>query len=91
MYNAIDNILANIEKMDLIDTLKNADIIYKSQEDKIDILEYINIILYRKSRQNAKYLNCINIIEDTKKRLNANSNYNMTIDNMIMTIWEEIH
>ena len=91
LYNAIDNILANIEKMDLIDTLKNADIIYKSQEDKIDILEYINIILYRKSRQNAKYLNCINIIEDTKKRLNANSNYNMTIDNMIMTIWEEIH
>ena len=91
LYNAIDNILANIEKMDLIDTLKNADIIYKSQEDKIDILEYINIILYRKSRQNAKYLNCINIIEDTKKRLNANSNYNMTIDNMIMTIWDEIH
>ena len=39
LYNAIDNILANIEKMDLIDTLKNADIIYKSQEDKIDILE----------------------------------------------------
>lgn len=91
LYNAIDNILANIEKMDLIDTLKNADIIYKSQEDKIDILEYINIILFRKSRQNAKYLNCINIIEDTKKRLNANSNYNMTVDNMIMTIWEEIH
>ena len=91
LYNAIDNILANIEKMYLIDTLKNADIIYKSQEDKIDILEYINIILFRKSRQNAKYLNCINIIEDTKKRLNANSNYNMTVDNMIMTIWEEIH
>ena len=91
LYNSIDNILANIENMDLIDTLKKADIIYKSQEDKIDILEYINIILFRKSRQNAKYLNCINIIEDTKKRLNANSNYNMTIDNMIMTIWEEIH
>lgn len=91
LYNAIDNILAKIENMDLIDTLKKADIIYKSQEDKIDILEYINIILFRKSRQNAKYLNCINIIEDTKKRLNANSNYNMTIDNMIMTIWEEIH
>ena len=91
LYIAIDTVLENIEKMDLIDTLKNADIIYKSQEDKIDILEYINIILFRKSRQNAKYLNCINIIEDTKKRLNANSNYNMTIDNMIMTIWEEIH
>ena len=27
--------------MDLIDTLKNADIIYKSQEDKQDILELL--------------------------------------------------
>ena len=91
LYGSIDKIINNIEKMDLIDTLKNADIIYKSQEDKQDILEYINIILFKKAKQNQKYLNCINIVEDTKKRLRANSNYNMTIDNMIMTIWEEIH
>ena len=71
--------------------IKNSDIIYKSQEDRQDILEYINIILFKKAKQNQKYLNCINIVEDTKKRLRANSNYNMTIDNMIMTIWEEIH
>ena len=91
LFSSIDNVINNIEKMDLIDTLKNSDIIYKSQEDKQDILEYINIILFKKAKQNQKYLNCINIVEDTKKRLKANSNYNMTIDNMIMTIWEEIH
>ncbi len=91
LYTSVDNVINNIEKMDLIDTLKNADVIYKSQEDKKEILEYINIILFEKSKQNQKYLNCINIVEEAKKRLKANSNYNMTIDNMIMTIWEEIH
>ena len=91
LYSAVDEAINNIEKMDLIDTLKKADIIYKSQEDKNEILEYINIVLFKKAKQNMKYLNCINIVEDAKKRLKANSNYNMTIDNMIMTIWEEIH
>ena len=75
----------------MIDTLNTADIIYKSQEDKYDILEYINIILYKKSKNNINYLNTIGIVEDAKKRLKANSNYNMAIDNLIMTIWEEIH
>lgn len=91
LYVAIDKVINQMENMDLIDTLKNADIIYKSQEDKEEILEYINIILFKKIRQNEKYLNCISIVEDAKKRLQANSNYNMTIDHMIMTIWEEIH
>ena len=48
LYTSVDNVINNIEKMDLIDTLKNADVIYKSQEDKKEILEYINIILFEK-------------------------------------------
>ena len=91
LYTSIDKIFNNIESLSLIDTLNTADIIYKSQEDKYDILEYINIILYKKLKNNMNYLNTINIVEDAKKRLKANSNYNMTIDNLIMTIWEEIH
>lgn len=91
LYNSIDKIINDIEKMDLIETFKIADIIYKSQENKQEILEYINIVLFRKAKENVKYLNLINVVEETKKRLKANSNYNMTIDNMIMTIWEEIH
>ena len=88
---AIDNIINNIEKMDLIDILNEAEIIYKSQDDKYDILEYINIILFKKAKEDIKYLNTIKYVEQTKKRLKANCNYNMTIDNLIMSIWEEIH
>lgn len=91
LYMSIDKIFNNIENLDLIDALNAADIIYKSQEDKYDILEYINIILYKKAQKDLRYVNTISIVEETKKRLKANSNYNMTIDNLIITIWEELH
>ena len=91
LYESITQVINNIENQDLIDTLKNAEIIYKSQEERQEILEYINILLLKKAKENVKYLNSISIVEETKKRLKANSNYNMSIDNMIMTIWEEIH
>lgn len=91
LYEAVTGVINNIENQDLIDTLKNAEVIYKSQEEKQEILEYINILLLKKAKENLKYLNSISIVEETKKRLKANSNYNMSIDNMIMTIWEEIH
>jgi len=91
LYIAIDTVLENIEKMDLIDTLKNADIIYKSQDEKNEILEYINIKFLKKAKENLKYLKCIDIVEETKKRIKANSNSNMSIDNMLISIWEVIN
>ena len=86
LYNNILEIIENIKKLDIIDVFKKADIIYKSQEEKKDILESINVILYKQGN-----INCINIVEDTKKRLKANSNYNMCIDNMLLKMWEEMH
>lgn len=91
LYNNIIEIIEKIRTLDLIDILKKADIIYKSQDEKNDILEGINVILFKKSRQYIRYLNCIQIVEDTKKRLNTNANYNMCIDNMLFKIWEEMH
>ena len=90
-YILIENFINNIKNFDLIDCLKKADFIYKMQDEKNEILDYINIILYKKAKEDLQYLNCINIVEDTKKRLKSNCNFNMTIDNMIITIWEEIH
>ena len=70
---------------------KKAEIIYKSQEDKYDILESINIILYKNSKNDIRFLNCIDIVGETFKRINANANYNMCIDSLLMKIWEEMH
>ena len=91
LYAEIDNLICNINNLSLIDSFKNANIIYKSQDEKDNILDYLNIILFKKAKENKKFLKCINIVEETKKRLKANCNYNMTIDNMIISIWEEIH
>ena len=90
LYDSVYNILDRIQELDLIDILKKADIIYKSQDDKFDILEYMNIICFNKAKKDLKYIRCIEIIEETKKRLKANSNYNMCMDNMLFEIWEEI-
>ena len=91
LYNIIEKFIESVQTLDLIDFLKNAKILYESQEDKYDILENINILLFKKAKQNSKFLNCIDIVEETKKRLKANGNYNMCIDNMLFKIWEEIH
>ena len=91
LFSTIIQIIEKIKGLDLPYVLKKADIIYKSQEDKNDILEAMNIILFKMSKQDIRYLNCIDIVEDTVKRLNANSNYNMCIDNMLFKIWEEMH
>ena len=91
LFSNIIEIIKKIKILELPEILKKADIIYKSQEDKIDILEAMNVTLYKMSKQDNRYLNCIDIVEDTKKRLNANANYNMSIDNMLFKIWEEMH
>jgi len=91
LYDNIAEILDKIIKIDLIDLLKTADIIYKSQDDKNDILDSMNSILIKKSKSDIRYIKCIDIVEETKKRLNANANYNMCIDNMLFRIWEEMH
>ena len=91
LYENIFDIIENIQGLSLIQVLKKADIIYKLQEEKNDILQSMNVIFFEKSKENKRYLNCIDIVEETKIRLNANSNYNMCIDNMLFKIWEEMH
>ena len=66
IYVSIDKIINNLETLDLIELFKIADVIYKSQDDIEEILEYMNIIFFKKIKENLKYLNCINVIEETK-------------------------
>ena len=91
LYNLVKKTIDSIKFSDLIDILKLSEIIYKSQEDIFEILDYINLLLLDLAKENTKYIDCIKIVEDTKIRLKANSNYNMTIDYLIFNIWEAIH
>jgi DNA polymerase-3 subunit delta' len=93
-YNKVENIINNMNQS-LITVLNTAEILYKSKDDIYDYLEYINVILYQLLKENvnysSKFMNCIKIVEETKQRLLANSNYDMSIDRMLFKIWEEIN
>lgn len=90
-YEKIEQLINSLDKKDLIDIVKSAEILYKSKDDINDMLDYANVILLRKAKTNYLYTNCIKIVENTKKRLNQNANYDMSIDNMLFKIWEEIN
>ena len=93
LYLKLDNIFNNIEKCDIVDLWKQAEMLYKEKEEIIGLLEYINIILYENllKDNNIKYINSVRIVEETKKRIMANSNYDMSIDNLLLRIWEEFN
>jgi DNA polymerase-3 subunit delta' len=85
-YEKIEKMIENINKKDLISTLQLAEPLYTAKEDIFEILEYINILLINKAKENYLYTKCINIVENTKKRLKQNANYDMSIDNMIFNM-----
>ena len=90
-YYTIEKIMNNIDKSDIIEILNLAGELYKSKDAINSILENINIIALKKSRQNVKFTGCIKVVEETKKRLKANSNYDMCIDNLLFGMWREVN
>ena len=90
-YQKLEEIIDKLQESDLITTLKNAEILYETKEEIFEILEYTNTLLLKKAKTNMKYTNCIKIVEDTKRRLKQNANYDMSIDNMIFHMWEEVN
>jgi len=90
-YEQIENIVNNLTKKDLLEVIKLSDILYKSKDEIFEMLEYLNVVLLKMSKTNYQYTNCIKVVENTKKRLNQNANYDMSIDNMVFNMWEEMN
>lgn len=91
IYENIEKILLSMQTNDLIEIVQMSEEIYKAKEEISSILDYMNVILLKLSKQNIKYIRCIEIIEQTKKRLKANSNYDMCIDNLLFNMTCIIH
>ena len=90
IYENIEKILISMRNNDLIAIVQMSEGIYKAKEEINSILEYINVLLFKLGKQNIKYMNCIEIVEETKRRLKANSNYDMCIDYMIFSMWQNV-
>lgn len=90
-YENIEKMIEKLDKTDMTELIGLGSALYQSKEEINDILEYMNIVLLKMTKENVKYANCIDIVENTKKRLHQNANYDMCIDNMIFNMWEEVN
>lgn len=90
-YEKIENLIYGLEKMDVVDLVNKAEFLYSSKDDKTEILDYMEVILMNIAKTSNKYAQTIEIAEQTKKRLAANANYDMSIDNMLFKIWETVN
>ena len=90
-YNYLEKTFKDIKNINELEFLKTKEEITQNKDEINSILEYINIILKDLSTNDPKYINCIFIVEQTKERLKRNSNFDMTIDNLLLKIWEEIN
>ena len=90
LYNKVESIIKNIENQDLIDTLLN----YKDTYDKeniFNILEYMSVCFFEMAKEDKKYIKCISKVNNTVERLKSNGNFDMTLDNLFIGLWEEIN
>lgn len=89
-YDEIENLISNFTRKDLIDILLDAKIIY-DKENIFDILDYIIVCLYSKKNENEKYIDCIKYVNKCNLRIRSNSNFDMSVDDMLFYIWEELN
>lgn len=93
LYNSLDLIIDNLNDKDIVDVWNDSEVLYKSKDNILDLLDYFNIIFMNKLRDtnDNRYIDAIKIVEKTKNRLSANANHDMCIDNLLLQIWEEFH
>lgn len=68
------------------------DILYKSKDVILDLLDYMQSIICNYIIENKeygqKYLKLPSNIEEAKAKLKSNNNYDMCIDNLLMSLLE---
>lgn len=95
ILDEIKDFVMNIDKQNELVFFQNNELFYNNKDDIILLLEYVNILLFEKIRSKLGningFINSMKIVESTKLKLINSNNYDMTIDNMLLKIWEEIN
>ena len=97
-YNSLElatNKLIDGKLKNVVEEMNCFNILYESKEIIQDLLDYMTVLIYlhisKEKDYRQKFLNTIKLIEETKQRLNSNTNYDMSIDNLPFKIWEEFN
>ena len=92
LEKAMQKLLANNIK-NIVQEMNEFTVLYNSKEIIQDLLDYMTVIVYnyisKEKDYRVKFINIIKYIENTKIKLNSNTNYEMSIDSLLMKIWEE--
>lgn len=95
ILDKIKNFVMNIDKQNELVFFQNNELFYNNKDDIILLLEYVNILLFEKIKSKLGningFINSMKIVESTKLKLINSNNYDMTIDNMLLKMWEEIN
>ena len=81
-YEKVDKLFGYINAKNTIEAMKYSTEI---ELDKDELLDYLEYILYK----SGKYV-CIKIVENAKKRLKFNGNYDIIVDSMLLRLIDNI-
>ena len=85
IYTKVESVFENIENYNIITAKNNLEVLYKEKDYINELLDYINVIFINKAKENIKYVDYI--VEQTKRKINSNCNYDMTIDSLLFSIF----
>ncbi len=89
----VEQIVKNLQRQNITQIWRQSEILYSAKERIIDLLDYMNVIFFEElcEDKNAKYTKAVFTVEQTKKKILANANYDMSIDNLLLKLWEEFN
>ena len=93
VLNQIKDIASNVTKFDKLKFILGSEIFYNNKEDINLLLDYMNILFFKEVNQSniASSSKSMEYIEEAKRKINYSNNFDMTIDNMLIKIWEEFN
>ena len=87
IYTQVEKVFENIGTYNIITAKNSLEVLYKEKDYINELLDYINVIFLNKATNDVKYVDYINEIEQIKRKINSNCNYDMTIDSLLFSIF----
>jgi len=94
LYNSLENFINIIETQSILDIFKQNEILTQNKDNIQELLDYMIFKFGKKAKKyinEKRYLNSVSIIQKTKDNINMNANFDMSIDNMLISLWEEFN
>ena len=97
LYQAVENsmnMLLGGSIKNMVSMFKNFEVLYDNKDEIMGLLDYMTVITYNFVISNnmltSKFLNIVPVIEQTKKKLNSNTNFDMCIDELLINIFDKM-